>query len=380
MNKSLKNTLFGIGMLVACLPYACKLPYITTAWKQSPLDSHDWIFLLMGFVTLGITLFGIRRKEVHHDWTGLLLMAVFAIVYVLGMIRDIHAISIMAGVLIAASATCLFWGWECFIILLPAFVVFCLSVTSTSYWITYLLSPIGLKSLPVKIFLMVVAIVVAIIQYRVHFIPKKQSTIFVCVLCFAVLFVGLQKEAHIKSASFIPDFSSGMFGSAKGYALDPTPGDLQFFEGSKKLEKYTFGTDDSVIGILGIELGTNVHQIHPPTHCLRSQGTTILSEKLQTIEFRFAQITMTEINYLNTSNNPMLCWYWYSSPKFSTPSFISFRRHWDPKHEWHSYQITTPIYNNELPQARERLREFLGDVAEENISKASKEAPKQPSN
>ncbi|MBR5077602.1 MAG: hypothetical protein IKX30_02575 [Victivallales bacterium] len=379
MNKSLKNTLFGLGMLVACLPYACKLPYITTAWKQSPLDSHDWIFLLMGFVTLGITLFGIRRKEVHHDWTGLLLMAVFAIMYVIGLIKDIHAISIMAGVLIAASATCLFWGWECFIILLPAFVVFCLSVTSTSYWITYLLSPIGLKSLPVKIFLMVVAIVIAIIQYRVHFIPKKQSTIFVCVLCFAVLFVGLQKEAHIKSAAFIPDFSSGMFKNAKGYALDPTPGDLQFFEGSKKLEKYTFGTDDSVIGILGIELGTNVHQIHPPTHCLRTQGTTILSEKLQTVEFRFAQITITEINYLNTSNNPMLCWYWYSSPQFSTPSLISFRRHWNPKHEWHSYQITTPIYSNDLSKARERLKVFLGDVAEENSSKASKEA-QQPSN
>ncbi len=371
--------MLGLGMLIACLPYACKLPYITTAWRQSPLDSNDWIFLLMGFVTLGITLFGIRREEVHQDWTGLLLMVVFAIIYLIGLKKDIHAISIMSGVLLGASATCLFWGWECFIILLPAFAVFCLSVTSTSYWITYLLSPIGLKSLPVKIFLTIIAIVIAIIQCRVHFIPKKQSAIFLCALCFAFLFVGIQKEAHIKSASFIPDFSAGMFKSAKGYALDPTPGDLQFFEGSKKLEKYTFGTDDSVIGVLGIELGTNVHQIHPPTHCLRTQGVTILSEKLQAIEFRFAQITITEINY-QSGNNLMLCWYWYSSPQFSTPSFLSFRRHWNPNHEWHSYQISTPIYSNDLPKARERLREFLGNVIEENQSKASAEAPKQTSN
>ena len=379
MNKNQKNTFLGLGMLAACIPYACKLPYITTAWKESPLDSNDWIFLLMGFVTLGIALFGIRRKEVHQDWTGLLLMGVFAMMYLLGMLKDIHAISIMAGVLIAASATCLFWGWECFVILLPAFVVFCLSVTSTSYWITYLLSPIGLKSLPVKIFLTVVAIVVAVIQCRVHFIPKKQSAIFLCALCFAFIFVGVQKEAHIKSASFIPDFSSGLFKSAKGYALQPSSGDLQFFEGSKKLEKYTFGTDDSVIGVLAIELGTNVHQIHPPTHCLRSQGTTILSEKLQTIEFRFAQITMTEINY-QSGPHSMLCWYWYSSQKFSTPSFISFRRHWNSKQEWHSYQITTPIYSNDLPKARERLREFLGNVQEENIGKKTHEAKKQTGN
>ena len=365
-------------MLVACLPYACKLPYIVTAWKQSPLDSNDWIFLLMGFVTLGIALLGIRRKEIHQDLTGLPFMVVFLLMYAVGIQKDIHAISIMAGILFAASAICLLWGWECFVIILPAVLVFCLSVTSTSYWITFLMSPTGIKSLPVKIFLTVLAIVIAIIQCRVHFIPKKHSAIFLCALCFAFIFVCVQKEARIKSASFIPDFSSGLFKEAKGYALQPSPADLQFFEGSKKLEKYTFGTDDSVIGVLAIELGTNVHQIHPPSHCLRSHGVTILSEKLQTIEFQFAQITITELHYF-LDNTSMLCWYWYSSPKFSTPSFISFRRHWNPNQEWHSYQISTPIYNNDLAKARERLKEFLGDVAEENNDKTSTDASKQTS-
>ena len=379
MNKSLKNIILGLGMLAACLPYAYKFPYITAAWKQSPLDSHDWIFLLMGFVTVGIALFGIRRKEIHQDGTGLLLMAAFACLYFLGVLKDIHAVSIMAGVLFAAAATCLLWGWECFIILLPAFLVFCLSVTSTSYWITYLLSPIGLKSLPVKIFLTAVAIAIAIIQCHVHFIPKKHSAIFLCALCFAFIFVAVSKEAHIKSASFIPDFSYGLFKNAKGFALEPTPGDLQFFEGSKKLERYTFGTTDSIISVLAIELGANVHQIHPPSHCLRAQGTTILNEKLQTIEFRFAQITITEINY-STSQHSMLCWYWYSSPNFSTPSFISFRRHWNPNQEWHSYQISTPIINHDLSKARERLREFLANVEEENNGKTSAEATKPTSN
>ncbi len=371
MNKSMKNAMLGLGMLIACLPYACKLPYITTAWRQSPLDSNDWIFLLMGFVTLGIASIGIRRKEVHQDWTGLLLIVVFAILYFLGIKKDIHAVSIMAGVLIAASATCLLWGWECFVILLPAFVVFVLSVTSTSYWITYLLAPVGINSLPVKIFLTLVAITIAIIQLRLHFIPKKQSAIFLCALFFAIFFVAVQKEAHIKSASFIPDFTAGMFKNAKGYAMTPTQGDLQFFAGSKKLEKYSFGTEDSAIGVLAIELGTNVHQIHPPSHCLRTQGVTILSEKLQTIEFRFAQITITEITY-SSGNKLMLCWYWYSSPKFTTPSFISFRRHWNPNHEWHSYQITTPIYNDDIGKSRERLRTFLDDVKEENNAKTAK--------
>ena len=365
MNKSLKNTILGLGMVVACLPYAYKLPYITTAWKNSPLDSHDWIFLLLGFFTLCIALLGIHRKEVHCDWAGLPLLCACILMYIIGIKKDIHAISIMAGVLFAASATCLFWGWECFVILLPAFFVFCLSVTSTSYWITFLLSPLGLKSMPVKIFLTALAISIAIIQLHVHFIPKKQSTFFLCALCFAFLIVVFQKEAHIKSASFIPDFSSCMFKDTKGYAQQPSPADLQFFEGAKKLEKYIFGTSDSTIGILAIDLGTNVHQIHPPSHCLRAQGSSIQSEKLSTMDLRFAQLTITEINYTQGGYS-MLCWYWYASPKFSTPSFLSFRRYWSPNQEWHSYQISTPIYNHELGKARERLRKFLADVAEEN--------------
>ena len=365
MNKISKNIFLGLGMLAACVPYACKLPYIISAWKGSLLDSRDWIFFLFGFVTLAITLFGVHGKETRRDWAGLPLLCACILIYLIGVKKDIHAVSIMGGVLLASSATCLLWGWDCFIILLPAFLVFCLSVTSTSYWITFLLSPLGLKSLPVKIFLTVLAIVVAIIQLQIHFIPKKQNVFFLCALCFAFLVVIFQKEAHVKSASFIPDFSAGMFNDAKGYAQTPSAGSLQFFAGAKKLEKYVFGTSDSNIGILAIELGTNVHQIHPPSHCLRTQGLTILSEKLSTEDLRFAQITITEIKY-TLSGHLMLCWYWYASPQFSTPSFLSFRRYWRPNDEWHSYQITTPIYNDDIGKARERLRKFLADVAEAN--------------
>ena len=366
MSRYQKNIITGLVMLAACVPYACKIPYIKTSWLQSPLDSHDWIFLLLGFVTLGITLTGIKKEKIRFDLSALLFMVPFALIYLLGIVKHIHAVSIMGSILFAAATTWLLWGWDCFITLLPAFLVFCLSVTSTTYWLIRFLAPVGIGGLTAKFILSFIALAIAIIQHHFHYIPKKHSSLFASAVCAAFFFVAFVQSTNIRSISFIPDFSSCQFPSAIGRIVEPTQGDLQFFQGSE-LEKFYFATDDySSINVLSLTLGSNVHQIHPPSHCLRAGGNQIQSEHILKTDLRVTQFIVTEITTAPGARQ-MLVWYWYANKELSTASFLAFRKAWNPHQEWHSYQISTPIHDD-IKKARERLRTFISEVAQKTFS------------
>ena len=361
------HTLLWLAMFAACIPYALKLPYVVSAWRASPLDSHDWLFLPVGFALIALSCIGLEKKdESRIDWTALPLMLLIILLYIYGYIKHIHAVSIISSIFFAAFAVLLLWGWARFMICLPAFTVFCLSATSTTYWLTNLLTPLHCEGLYAKYAIAVVSAAVAVLQRRFHVIPNKQETLFAFSAATVFLFVLLTLDTNVKSVPFIPDFSHRTLPSAIGCEQEPSAADLQFFAGSKPRKFYFATNDGGGVSVLAISLGTNVHQIHPPSHCLRSGGVGIQSEQRQQAALDSDRtITVTEIITADRDRQ-MVLWYWYSNREFSTPGFISFRRAWKPEAEWHSYQLSTTALNGDLTTARKRILDILTEIAHKN--------------
>ncbi|MBR6058178.1 MAG: exosortase-associated EpsI family protein [Victivallales bacterium] len=361
------HALIWLAMLAACIPYALKITYVISAWRSSPLDAHDWLFLPVGFALIAVSCIGLKTKdESNFDWMAPLLLLPVFLLYIYGFIKHIHAVSIISAILFAALFILFLWGWSRFVLCLPAFVVFCLSATSTTYWLSNFLTPLHCDGFHAKIAIAIVATIVAVLQRHFHFIPRKHETLFACFAVAAFLFILLSLNANIKSVPFIPDFSHRSLPSAIGCEQEPTAADLQFFAGSIP-QKYYFATNDGGgVNVLAVSLGDNVHQIHPPSHCLRSGGARIQSEQRHQTELNSDQaLTVTEI-ITEGKNQQFVLWYWYSNREYSTPGFISFRKAWKSGVEWHSYQISTNAYNGDLETARNRLHTILAEIAYKN--------------
>ena len=81
---------------------------------------------------------------------------------------------------------------------------------------------------------------------------------------------------------------------------------------------------------------------------------TVNAEKILYLQDNLA---VTEIDAQKGSDR-ILVWVWYSSEKFSTPSFLGFRRHFQPDGNYHTCQISVPLYKD-VESGRNELRNFV---------------------
>ena len=81
---------------------------------------------------------------------------------------------------------------------------------------------------------------------------------------------------------------------------------------------------------------------------------TVHSEKIFYLQDDFA---VTEIEAQKGANR-ILVWVWYSSERFSTPGFLGFRRHFKPGGNYHTYQVSVPLYGN-ITAGRNELKNFM---------------------
>ena len=161
---------------------------------------------------------------------------------------------------------------------------------------------------------------------------------------------------HVTSPPFLPDFSHMNFDNYLGRELPITEADRQFY-GDNDIEKYFFAGDTSAIHVLAVHCGDDVHQIHPPSHCLRTSGGNILDEKSQHISVNSNNLAVNEIVAVQNTQQ-ILLWVWYSNDEQSTASFLNFRRLWTPSRPWVAFQLLTDL-DDGLEAARQRLHDLL---------------------
>jgi hypothetical protein len=348
------------------LPYVWKIPYMANAWRHSPMDRYDWVFLLIAGLALLACFRLLLTRHSHNRGVYMLALLPSLLFIVTGEALEIHALSILGAVAFAWSMLWFTRGWRAAYTAFPVYAILALSSTSTSYWLGYFSGNLQWNGLAIKAIMALLLLLwwLANIFYERQ-MPRESFCFY---LIFAALLLGAwQVRTHYRSAApFIPDFASIKNDEFFGQPLPITPADERFF-GPSDIGKFTFASDINVITILTVSSVDRVHQIHPASHCLRVSGWGIAKESIANIIIANKKLAVSEI-LAHREGQRIIMWVWYSSTEHSTGSFLAFRRLWRQGTPWFSAQISTPYREGEEENARATLNHFL------SIAKLSSEA------
>ncbi|WP_276740242.1 exosortase-associated EpsI family protein [Victivallis vadensis] len=358
MNKRLPGYM---TVAAGFVPLACKMPYIFRAWRQSPLDRFDWIFGALFLAAAGIAWSRLRERREKPDGVALAALLPSLALFLLALRVDNHALGIIGAVAFNWSAVWLAWGWRSACCIFPAYGILMLMCTSSRYWLGYFFSIFRLDGLAIKAILTVLFagwLGLSLLRERR---VRRESFFFCLALLLVLMTVWQAGTLQRRSAAFVPEFHSVNFSGYLGRSLEPTADDRRFFGGSR-LRKFFYAADSGIVNVLALTCGDDVHQIHPAGHCLRTSGWRIVSERLTEAEIGGRKLEVSEIVASNPGTT-LLVWVWYSCRSFSTGSFLGFRRSWSADTQWHTYQISTPLFTSE-EEGRARLGEFLNAAAQ----------------
>ncbi len=354
---TLAAILFG-GMILLFF----KMPYIVSAWFHSRLDRFDGIFGLIFLAALILVWKEFSSRTSGFDSTGLFGMIPSLMLFAAAVFLDNNAAAIAASVAVAWSTVWLFTGWQSAIFIFPAYAVLMLICTSSRYWLSGFIGPVHFDGLVIKGILTAACLIWLAANTRRKLLMCRESFMFYGISIVVFLLIWHADSFQRKSLPYLPDFSNPSIGSWLGRPQELTDAEQRFF-GSSRVSKYYFASDgpDSV-SVLAVACSSNVHQIHPAAHCLRTAGWEIISDDLRQVSVGNLPLIVTEVEAERT-NIRILVWVWYSNSELSTGSFAGFRRFWSKSEPWHTYQVSTQIRpGTTLDDARERISSFLASI------------------
>ncbi len=361
-----------ILLFAGFIPYAVKLPYMLNAWQTSPQDKYDWIFIFL-FTLLFPLVWTLTRKR-HQvsqiDCHALFLLIPAVVMYIISWITQINAAQIFCAIAIAFAVFWLIYGGQNTYRMFPTFALLGLGVTSTTYWLNYYISSPHI--LPGLIFKAVSALILILWLLSNYLWEKKvrsETILFAGSVCIVIIIIGLNgMTVNQQGTPVILNLEEAKKGTFIGRAQDVTKQDIRFFGSDSVIDRYYFVGTNKGIFVLAITCGQKVNSIHPASHCLRTSGWTIVSEKIKKMEINGKTFYIDEIITEN-NNSTFLMWVWYSNSGFSTSSFVYFRRMWNQSETWHTYQIMISLDNrnqSSIHAAQDQLQDFVQTFAIEN--------------
>lgn len=349
------------GAFLAGIPFFCTLPYTVHSWKVSPMDRMNWIFLLAFLLVAVCGAPAVKDSVKQHkpDWFALLAAAATAALYVTGIIKQIYMVRIMAGTWFWWAGVWFFCGWKAAWATLPAFGVLSLGCTSTTFLLCNRLLIQPRTALFLKLGASVACAAVCAVLLLTDYVMKRE--VFWFLLAAGAILTGtLVSRGGAKTApAFRPDLTT----TVEGFTTMETPlseDSIRFFEGAT-VHQYTISDGIFQASILEVKCGDDIHKIHPASHCLRSSGAEILSEKVVMHTMPDGRgLPVTEIRS-RIRGTPILTFVWYTGPEETVGSFYTFRRKWSPTVQWYSYQVVTTVYDGNEDAARDFLLNLLSN-------------------
>ena len=327
------------GAFLAGIPFFCTLPYSIHSWRASPMDRMNWIFHLIFLLiaVCGIPAMMDSAKRVKIDWFALPAVIAAAVVYGTGIIREIHMLRILGGTWFWWTGIWFFCGWPGAWATLPSFAVLTLGSTSSTFLLCSCLLIQPQTALFLKLAAAVLCAAVCGVFLFTDYVMKRE--VFWFILAAAAILTGtLTSRGNVRT---VPTFRPDLTAVSEGLTVTETPltaNLIRFFEGAE-VHQYVISDGAFHCSFLLVKCGSDIHKIHPASHCIRSSGAKIMSESVVMHTLSDGrELPVTEIRS-NIGGTPVLTLVWYSGPRETTGSFFTFRRKWSSSDQWYSYQI-----------------------------------------
>ena len=330
------------GAFLAGIPFFCTLPYTIHSWRSSPMDRWNWVFHLvfLALAACAAPALTASAKKNRCDLYALAALAAAAVLYATGTVRDIYMVRILAGTAFWWAGVWLFSGWPGAWATLPAFCALTLGCTSSTFVLCNHFSIQPHTVLFLKLGAAVVCAALCTVFMLAEVVMKRE--VFWFLLAAAAILTGaiMSHAGGLTAPPFRPDLTVPPEGFTM-LEIPLTPAQKQFFQGT---EVHQYGITDHVFqcSILEVKCGSDIHKIHPASHCLHSGGATIRSESVVLLRLSDGrELPVTEIRSTRADGVPTLTFVWYTGPKETLGSFFRFRSKWSPSDQWYSYQIAT---------------------------------------
>ena len=300
-------------LALSAVPLAVKVPYLWHAWISSPIDrGHLNLYGTLALVAAGAAIAVLCRRASGRRTKGgipaVALLGVFLVAYGAGILRDVNALQLISAIGILWAAAWLARGRAAALLFAPAALLATFAVPGTLYWMRNISSAYA-------------------------FTPR---------------------------AAFTPEFTPRSQPGMIGREVPPAPGFKRYFRTSDP-HWFKYADTSNSVSVLAVSIGGDVHEVHPATHCLRTGGWRILSEKIVQVEHPNGGVLDVDEAVVDSLEGRRLVWIWYSSDEVSTGSFLHFRRLYSESGRWRTYQVATSAGVGEegLAAARRLLRRFL---------------------
>ncbi len=350
-----------LALLVSFLPFALKLPYCFEAMKSSPAERLDWCFLVGALFIAAFAFPKIIESGLPKTaFSPLKCIALLppALLILLGIVKNIHLVTILGGVLLPCSVIYCIYGWRELFLLAPAFGTLILSIPNVGLLLS---SVLGLNGLLIRVVIaLLLAAVVPVFYMLKNPIPKPSTTLF-CLLAIVVLLAYLARGHYSNSIrpSIMPDFGKLIFNDFRGIQQSDSSIYKNFY-GDSDIRRFIFtDKNNNIVNILQVSKIQNIHNVHPTTFCIRVSGYAIVSEQTLHIP-QNEQHPAFDVQEIVAENNNQksIFWQWYSTPEKSTASFLLFRTLYSSNGNWTAFLADAPV-NKSIEDTRELLQNLI---------------------
>lgn len=346
-------------MCAATVPFLLKTPYLLHAWKTSPLDRYDFIFYLTALLITAVSFRSLKKHARDFDIHALWFLIPSFCFWGVMLWRHIHTLQVAGAFMILLSTVGLLFGLRVFSALAPVFGICLLGCPSTTYWTEYfcreLITSFSLSGFLLKIFAAGLLAVCCFLQIRRP--VRLQTLLFLCGLLCICLILVLRHSPPAYGNALIVDSPKMRVGDYLGFVQAVTPQEERFFAGNH-VARRLYISGSRKITLLSIRITGNIHSIHPAELCLKSAGNTIRGHREIVFMTARGRLACQEMTVTLADSRSYLVYAWYAGPDWSTGNFLSFRRHWNSRAPWYTFQLMTEI-GGDRKKAEACLRGFL---------------------